>query len=130
MVGGVGAVVQLEGLADGAKRVLNRAKADLMSTACVPCTDVSGKAPKDVKAALRCGDICEKWVHLTDVMAEIGPMGTIAQVDFLGLSHDPVGTRFPSSKEKTSEVSFLSGRSMVHEASCERGKSELNLVRN
>ena len=57
-------------------------------------------------------------------------MGPIAQADFLGLSHEPVGTCCPSSKEKTSEVSLLSGRSMVHEASCVRGKSELNLVRN
>ena len=57
LVGGVGAVVQLEGLADGAKRVLNRAKADLMSPACVPCTDVSGEGPEDVNVALRSGDI-------------------------------------------------------------------------
>ena len=57
-------------------------------------------------------------------------MGPIAQADFLGLSHEPAGTGLPSSKEKTSEVSLLSGRSMVHEASCVRGKSELNLVRN
>ena len=57
LAGGVGAVVQLKGLADGAKCVLNRAKADLMSVACVPCTDISGKGPEDVNVVLRSGDI-------------------------------------------------------------------------
>ena len=75
-------------------------------------------------------DIMEKWVHVTDFMAEVGPMDPIAQADLLGLSHDPVGTRAPRSSGKTGEVSLVSGRSISRELSCGRGKSALNLVRN
>ena len=89
-----------------------------MSSSCVPLTDVSSKGCEEVNAALAVSDIVEKWVHVTDVMAEVGPMDPIAQADLLGLSHDPVGTRSPHSSEKTSEVSLVSGRSIIHELSC------------
>ena len=80
-----------------------------MSSSCIPLTDVHGKSGEEVNAALAVGDIVEKWVHVTDVMAEVGPMDPIAQADLLGLSHDPVGTRSPRSSEKKSEVSLLLG---------------------
>ena len=46
------------------------------------------------------------------------------------LSHDPAGTLLLCSRVQTREVSLVCGRSISHDASCESGKSELNLVRN
>ena len=88
-VDGVGAIVQFEGLADGAKRVLNRANSDLMASSCSSLTYEVGKTSEEVNSAAK-GDPIEKRVHSSS-FAEGGPMCPISQLDLGSLTHDPIG---------------------------------------
>ena len=102
--------------------------ADLVSTTCTPFSDMGGKGPDEVSPILF-SDVFEEGVHVSFV-AEVLPMCPISQAYFGSLSHDPAGTLLLCSSIQTREVSLVCGRSISHDASCESGKSELNLVRN
>lgn len=82
-------VIQFEGLADGAKRCLNRANSDLMSSSCSSLTYEVGKTREEVNSAAK-GDSREKRVHSSS-LAEGCPMLPISQLDFGSLIHDPIG---------------------------------------
>lgn len=105
-VGWVGSKVQFKGLPDGAKRILNRANSDLMSSSSMPFTDILGKTDKDCNL-LFCFNSSEKGVHIMLGVAEVGPVSPISQADSLSLSHDPAGDCFPCKIVKTSELSFV-----------------------
>ena len=130
LVEGVGSEVQFKGLPDGAKRCLNRANSDLMSSSCMPFTDKAGKTSQDCNLFSVFNSL-EKGVQVRVVAAdEVGPVSPMSNPDFLSLSNDPVGRVSLRKIVQTSELSLLCRRSKSHEAPCWRGKSELNLVRN
>jgi hypothetical protein len=116
--------VQLEGLADGAKRVLNRGSADLVSSTRMPFTDVTGKSLQDGNPSWSV-DASQERVHSTEA-GEVTPMRPISQPNFLTLIQDPIGGVSPRSTEKTRELTALCSWSSSQELSCGRGKSALN----
>lgn len=122
-VDGVGFVSQLEGLADGAKRVLNRANSDLMASSCSSFSYMSGKTREEVNSFAR-GELGEKRVHVK-VLAPVLPMLPISQADLGSLIHDPMFCGSLRRSEKTREVSLLCRRTASHEFPCGRGKREL-----
>ena len=73
--------------------------------------------------------VSEKWVHFLE-LGEVDPVCKTSHPDSVSRSHDPVGTGFARSVVNASELSLVFRRSISHEASCVRGKSALNFVRN
>ena len=100
-----------------------------MASSFSPSADAMSEADEEV-SSFRIRDALEKRVQFMDIVAEVGPVCPIANPDFGSLSHDPAGTVLLRSKVKTSESSAELGVSIFHKASCWRGKSVLNLVRN
>ena len=94
----------------------------------MPFTYIAGKAAEEVNSLLSCS-AGEKGTQVMEV-AEVGPVSPISQPHFGSLVNEPVGSVSPRSKEKTSELTLVLGRSRSQELSCGvRGKSEQNLVR-
>ena len=108
--------------------VRNRANPNLISSACIPFTDVLSETDEGANS-LSVFNSSEKGVHLLNV-AEVDPMGPMSQPHAVSRVHDPVGTFSLRSVVNTSELSLEFRRSISHELSCVSGKSELNLVRN
>jgi hypothetical protein len=73
-------------------------------------------------------DMAEVGVQASAV-EELAPMVPIACPFVVGRIHDPIGDGFIRSSEKTSNASLVAGRKSRQEASCVRGKSELNFER-
>ena len=94
----------------------------------MPFTDMTGKTLEECNLVWE-GCVLEKGVHVVEDPAEVFPVSPISQPDFLSLSQDPTGGVSPRSTVKTSEASLLCRRSISHELSCGRGKSELNLAK-
>ena len=120
-VDGVVEVFQLEGLADGAKRCLNRASADLMSSSCEALSHIFGKATEESRAAAA-GDSFEIGVHVIALSAPLFPVCPVSTLDFGSLISDPIGSGLLRSKEHTHDVILHRRRSSCHDAPCERGK--------
>ena len=118
LVEGVGPAVQFKGLPDGAKRCLNRANSDLMSSSCIPFTDKTGKTSKDCSLFSVFNSV-EKGVQVRVVsFDEVCPVSPMSQPHFVSLSNDPVGRVLLSKRAKTSELGLLCRRSKSHEAPC------------
>ena len=114
---GVASAIQFKGLPDGAKRCLNRASSDLISSTCMPFTDKSGKTSKDVNP-FSVFNSSEKRVQLR-----------VESVDAVW-STTPWAASSLARRQTTSEFSLVLRWSSSHEVFCWRGKSALNLVRN
>jgi hypothetical protein len=95
-----------------------------MSSSCIPFTDVTDKTLEECNLLWK-GCAVEKGVQVVEFPAEVLPVRPISQADFLGLSQDPTGGVSPRSTVKTREAIVVCRRSMSHELSCGRGKSEL-----
>ena len=118
LVEGVGPAVQFKGLPDGAKRCLNRANSDLMSSSCIPFTDETGKTSQDC-SLFSVFNSLEKGVQVRVVsFDEVSPMSPMSDADLGSLINDPVGRVSLSKIVETSELSLLCRRSKSHEAPC------------
>ena len=126
LAGWAGAVVQVEGLADGCQHLLNSLSANLIFSSCVATSNPMGKGLHEGKL-VGLGQATKEWVGEAEVeVEEAGPVSPELVPFLVGQRHDPMGCGC----SRTSDASLVVRWCKCQEAFCERGNLELNIVRS